>query len=120
MKKTKLIYRIVTILFSLMVSMAVVMYFVKYDMVAETLTSIGYPVYLIYPLAAVKTLGLVAIWTDKSAILKEWAYAGFTFVLLLAASAHYNVGDGQFGAPLFELVLLYVSYFFYKKLEKEA
>ncbi len=35
-------------------------------------------------------LGLIAIWSNKSATLKEWAYAGFffNFVLAFLAEVH--------------------------------
>jgi hypothetical protein len=38
--------------------------------------------------AAGKTLGLLAIWHNKSRTLKTYAFAGFLFDLLLALSAH--------------------------------
>ncbi len=114
------IYRGVTLLFSLVIMMGVGMYLFKHDMVAEMFTSLQYPVYLIYPLALVKTLGIIAIWSNQSKTLKEWAYAGFVFELSLAASAHINVQDGGYLPPLVLLVLLGVSYFYYRKMEREG
>ncbi len=114
------IYRVVTLLFSLAIMMGVGMYLLKHDMVAEMFTSLKYPVYLIYPLALVKTLGIIAIWSNQSKTLKEWAYAGFVFELSLAASAHMNVQDGGYFPPLVLLVLLGVSYFYYRKMEREG
>ena len=55
------------------------MYFTKYEMVKGFFQSLGYPIYLIYPLATAKVLGIIAIITKKSRLLKEWAYAGFFF-----------------------------------------
>lgn len=118
-KRNKIIYRVATGLFALMASMAIVMYIFNYDLVAEALTKLGYPLYLIYVLGTVKFLGLVAIISRKSEMLKEWAYAGFTMVLLLAASAHLNVGDGEFAPPLVELALLITSYVFERKISKQ-
>ena len=84
-------------------------------MVSDTFGKLGFPTYIIYPLAIAKILGLVAIWTKKSETLKEWAYAGFFFNFLLAATAHININDGEFAPALVAMVLLFVSYFFEKK-----
>jgi hypothetical protein len=47
------------------------------------------------------------------ALLKEWAYAGVTFALVMATISNYLDGDGVKGAslPLVLLVLVAVSYF---------
>ncbi|TNE51056.1 MAG: DoxX family protein [Deltaproteobacteria bacterium] len=89
-----------------------------YAFVAKTFTKLGYPTYIIYPLAVVKILGLIAIWTKKSQRLKEWAYAGFFFDLVLAISAHIAVQDGEFAPAVVALVLLLTSYFSEQYLEE--
>ena len=91
-------------------------YFFNHEMVREVFTSLGYPTYLIYPLAIAKILGLIAIWTRKSQILKEWAYAGFFFDLVLGFGAHIMVNDGGFAPSLVGIVLVFASYFTEKKL----
>lgn len=53
------------------------MYFTKYEMVKGFFEELGYPSYLVLPLAIAKILAVVAIISNKSKILKEWAYAGF-------------------------------------------
>ena len=50
-------------------------------------------------------------------MLKEFAYAGFFFELLLAIQAHIMAGDGGFPGPLAALTLVVVSYVFWKKSE---
>lgn len=85
------------------------MYFFNYQMVSVTFTKFGYPTYNIYPLAIAKTLGLIAIWTNKSKALKEWAYAGFFFDIILALSAHININDGEYATAAVGLILLLVS-----------
>lgn len=117
MKNLKRIYWISTGLLTLLMLMSAGMYFFNYDMVSETFTNLGFPTYIIYPLAVAKILGLVAIWTEKSTSLKEWAYAGFFFDFLLAASAHIIINDGEYAAALMALVLLLTSYFTWKKLD---
>lgn len=82
------------------------------DMVAGMFTTLGFPTWLIYPMALAKTLGLVAIWVSKSEKLREWAYAGFFFNLLLGTSAHLAISDGEFAGALLALFTLLVSYKF--------
>lgn len=96
------------------------MYFFNHEMVAETFTRLGYPVYVIYPLAIAKMLAVVAILTKKSQTLKEWAYAGLFFDFILATSGHIMVNDGEFAGALVALVLLLVSYSYDRKLFPKA
>ena len=84
-------------------------------MVAQTFTNLGYPTYIIYPLAVAKILGLIAIWTNMSPKLKEWAYAGFFFDFVLALTAHLQAQDGEFLPALIAIVLLFLSYYFDQK-----
>ncbi len=114
--KNQLIYRIVTGLFSALMVFSASMYFAQYESVSKTFLQLGFPTFVIYPLALAKILGLVAIWTRKSRMLAEWAYAGFVFDLLLAAGAHINAGDGDAMGALVGLVLVGVSYVYYRKL----
>ncbi len=107
--KDKVIYWISTGLLSFMMIMSATMYFVKNDMVSEIFVNLGYPIYIIYPLASAKILGIIAILSKKSSFLKELAYAGFFFNLLFAIFAHLMVGDGEFAPALFGIFFLIVS-----------
>lgn len=91
------------------------MYFVKYDMVTEVYGTLGYPSYLVYPVAVAKFLGITAILSNKCTRLKGLAYAGFFFLLILATTAHLQIADGGFAPALVALVLLLISYFSGKK-----
>ena len=115
-KKDKIIYWVATGIISALMFFSATMYVIKNEMVREVFTNLGYPTYIIYPLATAKILGLVAIWTKKSRLLKEWAYAGFFFDLILAAAAHINIGDGEWVPALIGLVFLLVSYAYDRKL----
>lgn len=110
-----MIYRIVTILFSANMLLGAGMYFFNHELAASMFQSLGFPVYIIYPLGIAKILGLVAIWSNKSKTLKEWAYAGFVFELMLATSAHINAQDGEFGGAVVALLLASLSYITYRK-----
>ena len=118
MKTNKIVYWIATGLLCLMMLGSAGMYIFNHAEVAKIFTSLGYPTYIIYPLAIAKILGVIAILTRYSNTLKEWAYAGFFFDFVLALSAHLNAGDGGFITPIIALVLLFVSYFFEKKLSE--
>ena len=114
-KRNKIIYLTATALFSVLILFGAGMYFFNHQMVVEMITSLSYPAYIVYPLGIAKILGVIAIWSNKSKILKEWAYAGFVYELLLAVSAHINVQDGGYGGALVALILVLVSYTFYRK-----
>jgi len=105
----KIIYWATTGLVCLLMLFSATMYFLNNEMVAETFQRLGYPTYVIYPLAIAKILAVVAILTKKSAVLKEWAYAGLFFDFVLAFSAHLAVSDGEHMAAGVAMVLLIVS-----------
>ena len=111
----KIIYYASTGILTLLMLMSVGMYFFNYEEVSATFVSLGYPAYLVYPLAIAKLLGLVAIWSRLSDLLKGLAYAGFFFDFVLAAAAHIAAGDGQFAPAIVAIVLISVSYIFEKK-----
>lgn len=100
--------------------MGAVMYFVQYEMVSDVFTSLGVPSEIIYPLAVVKILGIIAIWFFKNPLLKNLAYLGFAIDLVLAIIAHVLAGDGEAFGPVIPLVLLVISYLFYRKKHSNA
>lgn len=116
MKTNKIIYYIATALLTAVMLFSVSMYFFKHDMIKGAFESFGYPIYIIYPYAVAKLLGLVAIWLPGYKTLKEWAYAGFFYAFILAFFAHYMIGDGQQGTAVVALIALAVSYVFYKRI----
>lgn len=115
-KRDKVIYWVATALLSLFMLMSIGMYFFKNDMVSETFAKLGYPTYIIYPLAVAKLLALIAILTKKSKTLKEWAYAGLFFDFVLAFFAHFMAKDGGYIPAIVAVVLLFVSYCYDRKI----
>jgi DoxX-like family len=77
----------------------------------EGFAHVGYPQQLRVILGIAKPLGGIALLIPGFAVLKEWAYAGFTFAWIAAACAHYLAGEQAWPMPLILLVLLAVSYF---------
>jgi len=54
---------------------------------------LGYPVYFLTILGVWKILGVIAVLIPKFPLVKEWAYAGFFFVMSGAIFSHIAVGD---------------------------
>jgi DoxX-like family len=79
----------------------------------DTIAHLGYPEYLLTILGVWKILGVVAILIPKFSLLKEWAYAGFFFVMSGAIFSHIATGfmTGIFPALLL-LLLTIVSWYF--------
>ena len=74
-------------------------------------TNLGYPSYLMTIIGVWKILGVMAILIPKRLILKEWAYAGFFFVMSGAVISHLIVGDtvGRTFPVVLLLVLVIIS-----------
>ena len=115
MKIYKILYYVSTGLFSALMLFSVFNYFANTEVVANMFDGFGYPSYLIYPLAIAKLLGLLTLWFGSNKTLKEWAYAGFFFNVILAFFAHYMIGDGEQMGAIIACVLLIISYWSYKK-----
>ena len=72
---------------------------------------VGYPQQLRMLLGIAKLLGAITLLVPGLPLLKEWAYAGFTFAWIAAFIAHYTAKDGPIAyMPLVLLVLLAISY----------
>ncbi|MEM6633589.1 MAG: DoxX family protein [Bacteroidota bacterium] len=110
MKRIKWIYYISTGLLTALMLMSAGMYFFNYGEVSTSFTGLGYPSFIIYPLAVAKVLGIIAIWAKESRTLTEWAYAGFFFDAVLAAQAHIMANDGNAAGAIIAIVLVLVSY----------
>lgn len=80
----------------------------------DMITHLGYPVYLLTLLGTWKILGAVALLIPKFPLLKEWAYAGFFFIMLGAAFSHIASGDSviEIFPSLLLLILIVVSWYY--------
>ena len=92
------------------------MYFFNYERIKGAFANLGFPTWLIYPLAIAKILGVIAILTKKSTFLKELAYAGFLYDAILALVAHLMINDGEFAPALFAIIAIAVSWFYDHKI----
>src|SRR3954470_2295644 len=72
----------------------------------------GYPQHLRIVLGIAKPIAAIVLLLPGFALLKEWAYAGVTFALVMATISSYLSGEGvKAGLPVILLALVAVSYF---------
>ncbi|PKD20841.1 DoxX-like family protein [Salegentibacter salinarum] len=113
-KQKKIIYWIATIWLALGMLSTGIVQLIKMEEEVASMNSLGYPPYLLYILGVWKILGTIVILIPKAPLVKEWAYAGFFFVMTGAAISHLMVRDEiitLFG-PLLLLVLTIISWYF--------
>lgn len=114
-KGTTIAYWIFTGLIGAMMLMSGVMYFTSPEAV-EGFAKLGFPDWFRVELGSAKLLGAVALLVPIAGRYKEWVYAGFTVNFVSAVIAHLAINDAaHVGGPIFALVLLLASYFFYRK-----
>jgi len=117
-KRNKIIYWIATIWLSLgMLSTGAVQLFkLKGDGPGslDSMTQLGYPAYFVTILGISKILGVVALLIPKFPLIKEWAYAGFFFIMSGAIFTHIAAGNsiGEIFPSLLLLILIVVSWYF--------
>jgi DoxX-like family len=77
----------------------------------ENFRHVGYPQQLRVLLGVGKLAGAIVLLLPGLPMLKEWAYAGFTFMWIAATVAHFLAGDKPlFLLPVALLATLAVSY----------
>lgn len=113
-KTNKIIYWIATLWMGLgMTSTGIVQLFhLKANV--DYITHLGFPNYFLEMLGLCKILGTIIALVPKFPLLKEWAYAGFFFIMIGALYSHIAFGDpvkDMFPAMLL-LVLTAVSWYF--------
>ena len=113
-KRNKIIYWIATIWLSLGMLSTAVVQLLKTEDEIEMMTRLGYPIYFLTIIGVWKILGVVAVLFPKFPLLKEWAYAGFFFIMSGAVISHLIVGDEikEIFGPTLLLVLTVVSWHF--------
>lgn len=112
---SRLVFWASTLLLSFMMLFAVIVTFVRPMQVEETFKLMGYPTYLITPLAVAKLLGILAIVSRVSAKVQTVAYIGFALNLGFAIYEHYSTNILYFLFASIALVLVLISYLFSKK-----
>lgn len=116
MKTQRIIYWIATGLLAALLLMSSSMYIIKHAEIAQAFTNLGYPNYLVYPLAFLKVSAVIVLLTQKNNHIKQWAYAGLLFDFVLAFFAHIMIKDGEHLGAVFAIGLLVISYVFNQKI----
>lgn len=113
-KRNRIIYWVSTIWLALGMLSTGFVQLVKMDEEVTRMTQLGYSDYILIILGVWKILGVVALLIPKFPLLKEWAYAGFFFIMTGAIFSHAAVGDEakEFFGPSLLLVLTVVSWYF--------
>lgn len=104
-KRNKIIYWTVTIFLSIGMTAGGTQQMLQIGGYNEIVTKLGYPLYLLTILGVWKILGVIAILAPKLPLVKEWAYAGFFFVMSGAFISHLAVGQ-VFSEAIPSLILL--------------
>jgi hypothetical protein len=117
MKKIKIWYWIITILFCGLMLFWTIPQITKDPEWVKIITGLGYPVYFVQFIGIAKLLGIIAVLIPGLRSIKEWAYAGLFFDLAGVVFSALNFG---FQPPLLTMALpiglLFASYFLWHKL----
>ena len=102
---TKTLYWIATGLFCLLFLGSIVYGLIDVQASYDEFRHLQFPEWLFYPLTAAKALGLIAILSNKSQTLKDFAFAGFLYDLLCALGGHIALSEGKVALPVFGIAL---------------
>lgn len=83
------------------------------DMV-KLVIPLGYPIYFLTIIGLWKVLGVIAILAPGFKLLKEWAYAGFFFVMTGALVSHLAHGDDglkEITGPVMQTIFTILSWY---------
>lgn len=112
--RDKIIYWVATIWLSLgMISTGIVQ-LIQMEEEVQKMNTLGYPSYFLTIIGVWKILGVIAVLVPKFPLVKEWAYAGFFFLMSGAIFTHLAVADEavEYFGPALLLVLTVVSWYF--------
>lgn len=113
--KNTILYWVATIWLSLGMSVSGVMQIMQPKEELEIICDhLGYPAYFLTIMGVWKILGVIVVLLPKFPLIKEWAYAGFFFVMSGALISHIKMNDAlseSFG-PILLIVLTITSWYF--------
>jgi hypothetical protein len=114
-KRDKIIYWIATVWLALGMTSTGIIQLLQIEEATANFENLGYPTYIMPFLGVLKILGVIVILVPKRTLLKEWAYAGFLFLMVGAIFSHLSNDDELstiFGPTL--LVLLTVTSWYFR------
>lgn len=104
-KRNKIIYWVATLFLSLGMTAGGVQQMLQIGGYNQIVSALGYPLYMLSIIGTWKLLGVIAILIPKFPLVKEWAYAGFFFVMSGAFISHLAAGQ-SFAEAIPSLILL--------------
>lgn len=112
-KAKKITYWISTIWLSLGMTSTGIVQIMHLPDETKMITDLGYPGYFMTLIGVWKLLGVIAVLLPKTALLKEWAYAGFFFTMSGAIVSHLAKGEvfATILPPALLLVLTCISWY---------
>lgn len=121
MNKTKISYWTSTVIFSVIMFLLAINYFISPD-IAQAFKHLGFPDYFRIELGIAKMVGAILLLIPIKGRFNEWIYAGFMINLVSAVIAHLASGDSFSSTILVWILLgiLAVSYVTHHKLSKKA
>ena len=113
-KRKNIIYWIATAWLALGMLSTGIVQLLKVKEEAVMFARLGYPAYLLTLLGVWKILGVIAVLMPRFPLLKEWAYAGFFFMMSGAIFTHIAAGSSmsEIFPSLLLLILIVVSWYF--------
>lgn len=112
-KRNKIMYWVATLWLSLgMVSTGIVQ-LIPMEEEVQKMSALGYPAYFLTLVGAWKLAGTAAILIPRFPLLKEWAYAGFFFLMSGALFTHLMSGShaAEYFGPGLLLILTVTSWY---------
>ena len=103
------IYGLTTAYVLFLLGFAVWAYHAKHEMISGFFLALGYPSYLVYPLAYLKLTAILIIVTHRYNDLRDMAYAAYFINMVMALVGHIEHGDA-YGHAALGAVCLVVSY----------
>lgn len=117
---TKRLYYVAIILFSILFIGSVLLSVIDAEGSYEEYANLSFPSWIHYPLVIAKTLGVIVILTSKSRRLKDFAFAGFLYDILLAIGGHLYVGELYVIVAFTGLVIWIFAFIMDRKYELSA
>ncbi len=113
-KRNKIIYWVFTGLFTFGMLQSGIFALLRSQIWIDMVSHLGYPLYFLSILGVWKILGVIVVLLPGFKLVKEWAYAGFFFLMTGALISHLVMGDGGKAilGPLFQTVFIILSWYF--------
>lgn len=119
-KRNIIIYWVTTLFLSLGMLAGGIQQMLQIGGYNEIVTKLGYPLYLLSILGVWKILGVTAILLPRFPLLKEWAYAGFFFVMTGAAISHIVMRESFIEvAPSLTLLAAIITSWYFRPLSRK-